>query len=332
MYLSLCRNPELNSYIICNVKDIVNYYSDDGLCYLKIILGIYGMHGCIKRYVYSDEYRLYSVQTIKKFRLRITPLYILNACKYGCIDILDFCFIHYRDLLKEINPIDLASEKGHTNVLQWWLEHELPLTYTIYAIDQASLNGHVDVLEWWRKSNLKLEYTNRALDLASYYNKVDVIKWWFKSNLPLKYDHSIINASENGHIEVLELWSNSKLPLKSIVNACVKMYSNVYETPSLKGYVNVLNWWKQLGVDVVNRYYSNPFLDIVSISGRINVLNILEWWKNSGLQMKYSDKLIDLVLYHNKIDVLHWWYESGLPLKYSEKALNTIRRKKYFNI
>ena len=48
--------------------------------------------------------------------------------------------------------------------------------------------------------------------------------------------------------------------------------------------------------------------------------------------MKYSDKLIDLVLYHNKIDVLCWWYESGLPLKYSKKALNIIRSKKYFNI
>ncbi|KAI8806515.1 hypothetical protein BJ742DRAFT_870416 [Cladochytrium replicatum] len=105
-------------------------------------------------------------------------------------------------------PMDLASEEGHVDVLEWWKqivldeivereadddverlwapwEHGLVLKYGA-AIELARSGGRVDVLEWWKNSGLKLK-TYRALDLASRHGELKGLDWWLESGLELEW-------------------------------------------------------------------------------------------------------------------------------------------------
>jgi hypothetical protein len=207
-YLYNRGGKEYNRYtkLGCCVEDFSNLCHWSGLCnnndelYIKIIIS-----PCVNtrnpnqslfdKYVFSDEYYLYSVKAIKKFRLQITPIYIMNTCKYGHIDVLDLCYNNYRNLFDKLgwNIMDFASLNGRVNVLEWWLKSGLELKYSEKALEYASEYGHIHVLEWWLKSKLPLKYSDKLIDLVLHYNKIDVLCWWYESGLPLKYSKKALN-------------------------------------------------------------------------------------------------------------------------------------------
>lgn len=47
--------------------------------------------------------------------------------------------------------MDLASENGHIDILDWFKNNGLQLKYTHNAIVQAAANGPVHILNWWKK-------------------------------------------------------------------------------------------------------------------------------------------------------------------------------------
>ena len=83
-----------------------------------------------------------------------------------------------------------ASEYGHINILNWWLEVDRKLKGTMLKVgtfgwlhgafmNVASEKGHVNVLQWWKDSGLSLQYvyTEEAMRAASCNGHVNVLQW-----------------------------------------------------------------------------------------------------------------------------------------------------------
>ena len=107
--------------------------------------------------------------------------------------------LHYTE-----DALNVASLRGHVNVLEWWINSGLELKYSEKALNNASEDGHVAVLEWWKNSGLELKYTEDALNVASAYGHINVLEWWKNSGLELKHSKDILYLLETS------LWYNNK--------------------------------------------------------------------------------------------------------------------------
>jgi hypothetical protein len=58
-------------------------------------------------------------------------------------------------------------------------------------------------------------------------------------------------------------------------------------------------------------------LDNASSAG---LVDILQWWKQSGLELRWSEKAIDMACRNGHVNVLQWWKDSGLAMKYTSLA------------
>lgn len=97
--------------------------------------------------------------------------------------------------------VDVASENGYIDVLNWWKDSGLYLEYLESAMDRASRNGRINVLIWWKNSGLKLKYSTNAMNWASANGLIDVLNWWKNSGLELKYSNDTMDRALEGGIE-----------------------------------------------------------------------------------------------------------------------------------
>jgi hypothetical protein len=244
MYFVITNKKEQIRYYNFQLKtglNILNMFNRGRLCYFVDIKNTHDIHNTyiyyedwnwirpvifasdantIKYYdkfktdkiIMGDRFPLYSLKTIKTFNLNITYDYIMQVCKRGNVDILEWWKNSGLKLEYDKSTLDLASSSGQVKVLEWWKNSDLKLKYTNDALDWASSNGHVEVLEWWKNSGLELKYNTCALDLASSNSHVEVLEWWKNSGLELKYTVNVLDwASRIGHVNVLEWWKNSGL-------------------------------------------------------------------------------------------------------------------------
>jgi hypothetical protein len=95
---------------------------------------------------------------------------------------------------------------------------------------------------------------------------------------------------------------------------------------SSKGHVELLQWWKESGLEMK---YDEHSMDYPS---RKNRCNVLQWWKDSGLELKYDYKAIYVASEYGHCNVLQWWKDSGLELKYDSESMSGARRYGHYNV
>ncbi len=54
------------------------------------------------------------------------------------------------------NAINMASEYGHVDVLEWFKNSGFEFRYSELAIKWASEKGHTNILEWFQKNKFPL--------------------------------------------------------------------------------------------------------------------------------------------------------------------------------
>jgi hypothetical protein len=273
--------------------------------------------------VLGEKYYLYDVNTINKFGLRITKMYVKGLFYHAHIDVLEWWRNSKYVFEYDAKELCFKSEKSLISLLEWWKNTNEKTKYSTYNLKWGSLNGLVGVLEWWCKSNLELEYDEDILNTVSAnndFNAVNVLHWWLNSNLPLKYSELAMGwASSNGHIDILKWWFKSNLPLK-------------YDDWSLrwaswKGHLHVLDWWLNSGLplnygdDILDLTYPDDLKFGFTLISETDHIKVLEWWKKSGLTLKYTEWTLLLASHYGYKNVLEWWFKSNLPLKYNKEDI-----------
>lgn len=162
--------------------------------------------------------------------------------------------------------------------------------------------------------------------LASRFGQTKVLDWWLANSspdpppahfpplptpnsLPLpplyrKYDEGALNqASWKGYLNILQWWKDSGLPLR---------IGDVMDWATIGGHISVLEWWKHSGenTNIMHR----DALCIASTRGKID---FLEWFRNSGLQLTYGNDILAIITKKNKPQSLEWWAKSGLRIEYA---------------
>ena len=57
------------------------------------------------------------------------------------------------------------------------------------------------------------------------------------------------------------------------------------------------------------------------------LVEVLEWWKDSGLEVRYSWRALHEACRGEKWEVVEWWIGSGLECKWTEWAREVVREK-----
>ena len=190
----LNTNPIVNDYNIVNFQEFINLVEDYLLVGLRlevpnnnyrlprqlairfvIIPNYQSNYLKFDKIILGEKYYLDDFNTIKKFRIPITPMYISYICSLGNIKTLEYLLNTNKIVEYDTDALHVASSKGHVDVLTWWLKSGLELKYTKSPLWHACCIKHMHVLEWWKNSGLPMSYPISLITSECY-------RLWVKKN------------------------------------------------------------------------------------------------------------------------------------------------------
>lgn len=122
--------------------------------------------------------------------------------------------------LKPGKSICFATQNGHTEVVQWWLQSGIAFPHEDTVAKLASTHGHVDILQIWHDlKGSKIIFDNQVLVGATKGGNVKVLEWWKASGLKVEYKTcDVEEALEDGDegergMEVRRWWARNGLNL-----------------------------------------------------------------------------------------------------------------------
>ena len=130
--------------------------------------------------------------------------------------------------------------------------------------------------------------------------KTDLNIFVIKNNRVLYKNNIINNASQNGHIQVLEWFKNSGYEFK-YTEWPINYASEI-------GDVQVLEWFKNSGYEFK---YNKWALNFASNNKHVQVL---EWFKNSGYELKYNEYAINSASIYGHNNILKF-YSNNINIK-----------------
>ncbi|KAI8588913.1 hypothetical protein BDZ88DRAFT_420345 [Geranomyces variabilis] len=197
----------------------------------------------------------------------------------------------------------------------------------VKAIDVASEMGDLDLLntliEMGTPDDIDMMYTKRAVDLALERNDShDILRWWLKNGLRIDCTWSMAQIlSGNGayfyffpNTRVLELVKAKEEQSPGSLDWTTWLCSAM-DTASVHGQVDALEWLKNSGWPIT---WTDKSMDAT------RSVNVLAWWVQSGLELKYTENLLNSASANGHIDILEFWRtKSGFFPLYTERAMDT---------
>ncbi|KAJ1567840.1 hypothetical protein HK096_008472, partial [Nowakowskiella sp. JEL0078] len=254
-----------------------------------------------------------------------------TACSVGRIEVLDWwissSLLPTNSYSWKPGVLKVATEFGRENVLNWFskfVDKQSSAIFSWNPLKIALLNYRswhftdncavmLRILDWWRKSPIFVNW-GLIINTASSFGDIEILKWCGTFGLADKkqlttaiVSESIASASQEGYLLVLEWWKNCGIDFDCPITA--------FYLASVNRQIPVLDFWKNLN-HTIELHWDNRSINSASENGYIDVL---DWWKNSNLDLKYNEDAMDYAL---DFTVLDWWQKSGLNLKWSEKAMN----------
>ncbi|KAI9327646.1 hypothetical protein DFJ73DRAFT_134197 [Zopfochytrium polystomum] len=176
---------------------------------------------------------------------------------------------------------------------------------TIYRLAALFRLGDVGARALVRMSHKQPRLIFRHMDCLPFLHHQNALPTWFHAEF-------FPAACEAGQVAALQWAVDMGLPFEAFTGA----------GPAIRhGQVAVLDWLQQQSWCDLK---SINAMDLASLFGHTNVL---QWWKDSGLDLSYTKSAMDDASGHGHLDVLQWWLDSGLPLRYSATAMNVASGK-----
>ncbi|KAJ3168598.1 hypothetical protein HDU88_001490 [Geranomyces variabilis] len=194
----------------------------------------------------------------------------------------------------------------------------LAFPQAVYPMDAATEAGDIDRLDAWLSRHLRKVaaskgqlsckwYSSAVISLAmSAKDPPAVLRWWARSKLPLDKCIAAVMA-EFPSVQQLEL-----------VKACLpapnkETLRDIMDMPSMCGDTSTLEWLKTSGWAIG---WTSAAMDCSKS------INAVKWWINSGLEIKYTEKLLDRASQSGNIEMLETWRTCGLTPRYSTEAMD----------
>ncbi len=162
------------------------------------------------------------------------------ASENGCIDIVNWIIINKKELPFTGKAIDLACKNGHLEIAKK-IFNELPSckNYTTRALDGACKNGHWNVMQWlYNEAGAVCDYiqkvplcTTDAMDYAATNGHFEILKW-LRSVGAVCSKSAINGACMNGRIDIVKwLCDNKCVRLSSFCStlACANKQFEVFD-------------------------------------------------------------------------------------------------------
>ncbi|KAI8806967.1 hypothetical protein BJ742DRAFT_898244 [Cladochytrium replicatum] len=176
--------------------------------------------------------------------------------------------------------MDVASDHGHVEVLEWWKSGGPELCWSDEAMCDASTNGHARVLECCTRmvANERLSYYTLAMlliwRLGREVDGVGLVELeWVGDAVNL--DCSGSGQQERAAFE--DWWKSSGLT--------IDWTSKAMDEASGSGSVEALDWSSGLELK-----WTSKSMDDAGANGH---LEVLDWWSASGLERKWTSGAMD---------------------------------------
>ncbi|EGG14240.1 hypothetical protein DFA_12010 [Cavenderia fasciculata] len=167
----------------------------------------------------------------KSINVTSTIRAIDSAARFGYLDIIKYLYTNGTKKCSD-QAIIQATINGHLDIVKFITENCGQNKITNHAFIAAILNDRLDILQYLQDNAPSgIAYTVDAMRTATGRGNFEMIKWLHKNRTERFPKHSIQNAAENGHFEIVQFlvedgieWSG-----QAIIEAASNSHFNIVE-------------------------------------------------------------------------------------------------------
>ncbi|KAI8590823.1 hypothetical protein BDZ88DRAFT_79112 [Geranomyces variabilis] len=195
----------------------------------------------------------------------------------------------------------------------------LAFPHAVYPMDAATAAGDIDQLDAWLSRHLQNVAASQGQLSCTWYSSSTislamlakyprgVLRWWARSKLPLDKCIAAVMAT-NPSVKQLELLKAACLPAPN-----KETLRDFMDMASICGHTSTLEWLKTSGWAID---WTSAAMDCTKS------IDAVKWWINSGLEVKYTETLLDNASKNGNIEMLEIWRTCGLTPRYSTEAMD----------
>lgn len=257
------------------------------------------------------------------------------CCEYGNLAILKKVFEKLEktnDTRRWSDLIDLAAEKGHLHIIQWffvekssicskrgmayaaseghfevvtWIHNNIPdLRTSAKAMDLTALQGRLHILIWLHENRIE-GCTEWAMDGAARYGHLDVVTWLHFNRTEGCTEWAMDGAAEGGHLEIVKWLHENR------TEGCT---TDAMDYAAANGHLHVIEWLFENRTEGCTANAMN----LAAKSGHLHVVIWLHAWSEKEGHITFDlDESIKLAAMNGHFHVVEWLRPHQRQKKYN---------------